>query len=91
VRAARSVSARQKHGVHRSWRYRLLDRYRAEGAAGLARRSRRAHTQPHAVPRRSSSKVVRLRAALLAEGLDAGALTIQWHLLQRAGSAPAVS
>ena len=36
------------HGVHRSWIYKLLARYRAEGEAGLEPRSRR--------PRRSPSK-----------------------------------
>ena len=36
------------HGVHRSWIYKLMARYRAEGEAGLEPRSRR--------PRRSPSK-----------------------------------
>jgi len=36
-------------------------------------------------------QIVALRAELAAEGLDAGALTIQWHLAERAGSAPSVS
>jgi transposase len=29
------------HGMHRSWLYKLLARYRAEGDAGLEARSRR--------------------------------------------------
>ena len=47
------------HGVHRSWLYKLLARYRAEGDAGLEPRSRRPHdvTDPDRRPlrgRRSS-------------------------------------
>jgi len=35
--------------------------------------------------------IVALRSELLAQGLDAGALTVQWHLERRLGSAPSVS
>jgi transposase InsO family protein len=38
-----------------------------------------------------AEEIVRLRADLLAQGLDAGALTIQWHLERRLGRAPSVS
>ena len=38
-----------------------------------------------------AEEIVRLRAALLAQGLDAGALTIQWHLARERGIAPSVS
>ena len=38
------------HGVHRSWLYKLLSRYRAQGEAGLAPRSRRPHRSPTALP-----------------------------------------
>ena len=34
------------HGIHRSWLYELLARYRREGAAGLEPRSRRPHRSP---------------------------------------------
>src|SRR5438132_14082631 len=64
------------HGVHRSWLYKLLARYRDEGAAGFVARSRRPHRSPAAMPPEVAEEIVRLRAALLAEGLDAGALTI---------------
>src|SRR4051812_98217 len=39
-----------RYGVHRSWVYRLLARYRAEGEAAFAPRSRRPHHCPTAVP-----------------------------------------
>src|SRR5712691_1081437 len=79
------------HGVHRSWLYKLLRRYRAEGDAGLVVRSRRPHHSPGAVAAEVQEAIVGLRAQLLAEGLDAGALTIQWHLERGLGRAPSVS
>jgi transposase InsO family protein len=79
------------HGVHRSWLYKLLGRYRAEGEAGLAPRSRRPHHSPTALQPEVIEQIVRVRADLLAQGLDAGALTIQWHLAQRGGRGPSVS
>jgi transposase InsO family protein len=79
------------HGVHRSWLYKRLARYRALGAAGLAPRSRRPHRSPTAMDPAVAEEVVALRTALLAEGLDAGALTIQWHLARRGGPAPSSS
>ena len=79
------------HGVHRSWLYKLLARYRAEGDAGLLARSRRPHRSPTALSPEVAEEIARLRTDLLAEGLDAGALTIQWHLERRRGSAPSVS
>jgi len=79
------------HSVHRSWLYKLLARYRAEGEAGLAPRSRRPKSSPSAMPHEVADEIVVLRTRLLAEGLDAGALTIQWHLAQRAGRVPSTS
>lgn len=79
------------HGVHRSWLYKLLARYRREGEAGLTARSRRPHHSPAAMPPELAEEIVRLRTTLLAEGLDAGALTIQWHLARRGGRVPSTS
>ena len=79
------------HGVHRSWLYKLLARYRREGQAGLVARSRRPHHSPAAMPAELADEIVRLRTTLLAEGLDAGALTIQWHLARREGRVPSTS
>src|SRR5574341_936880 len=69
-----------EHGVHRSWIYKLLARYRAEGDAGLEPRSRRPRTSPSAVPAEFEEEIVALRKALTNEGLDAGAGTIKAHL-----------
>ena len=92
LRDGRSVGElARSHGVHRSWLYKLLARYRAGGEAALVPRSRRPHRSPTAMGPQVQAQVVRLRANLLAQGLDAGALTIQWHLERERGSAPSSS
>jgi transposase-like protein len=60
------------HGVHRSWIYKLLARYRDEGDAGLAPRSRRPRSSPTQVAAELEEEVVTLRKQLSEEGLDAG-------------------
>jgi len=79
------------HGVHRSWLYKLLARYRAEGEAGLAPRPRRPGPSPLAMRRATEYEIVRLRRRHLRAGLDGGALTLHWHLVRRHGTAPSVS
>jgi len=92
LREGRSIGELARvHGVHRSWLYKLLARYRREGETGLRPRSRRPRRSPAAVPEEVCAEIVALRAELLAAGLDAGALTIQWHLEQRHGQAPSTS
>jgi transposase InsO family protein len=68
------------HGVHRSWIYKLLARYRAEGEAGLERRSRRPRRSPSEVSERWVSEILALREQLSKDGFDAGAQTIHAHL-----------
>jgi transposase InsO family protein len=92
LREGRSVAELARvHGVHRSWLYKLLGRYRAQGEAGLAPRSRRPHRSPTALRAEVIEGIVRQRSDLLAQGLDAGALTIQWHLARQGGRVPSVS
>ena len=80
-----------EHGVHFSWLYRLLARYREEGEAGLEPRSRRPQRSPSATPAALEDEIVLLRKRLAEEGLDAGAETISVHLTRRHGTAPSVS
>lgn len=68
------------YGVARSWVYQLVARYRAEGDAAFEPRSRRPHTRPDATPAATVELIVELRRRLAAQGLDAGADTIGWHL-----------
>jgi len=92
LREGRSISelARQ-HGVHRSWLYKLLARYRREGEAGLLPRSRRPHRSPSTLAPEVAAAILQLREELLGQGLDAGALTIHWHLQRRGIRVPSVS
>ena len=66
--------------VSRSWVYELVARYRAEGDAAFEPRSRRPKTSPTAVAANVVDLIVDLRLSLSAQGLDAGAETIAWHL-----------
>lgn len=92
LREGRSVAElAATHGVHRSWLYKLLARYRTHGDAGLAPRSRRPRHSPTAMDSVLEAEVVALRSGLLAQGLDGGALTIHWHLARRHGAVPSVS
>jgi transposase InsO family protein len=79
------------HGVHRSWLYKLLARYRAEGPAGLEPRSRRPHHSPTRIAGIHEEAIVALRKELTDLGVDAGAETIQFHLSRRQAEVPSVS
>jgi len=79
------------HDVSRGWLYKLLQRYRREGEAGLEARSRRPHRSPTRIADRWEEAIVALRKELGDEGFDAGAQTIHYHLSQRAGVVPSVS
>src|SRR4051812_4948738 len=52
------------HGVHRSWLYKLLARYRAEGRAGLEPRSRRPLRNPTRIAHVHEDAIVELRKQL---------------------------
>jgi transposase InsO family protein len=70
----------RSYGVARSWIYTLLRRYEAEGEAAFEPRSRRPETSPRAISAHVSELIIRLRKELTDEGLDAGPVTIAWHL-----------
>jgi transposase len=76
------------HGVHRSWIYKLLARYRAGGYEALAPRSRRPRSCKHETPVQVIEAIVQLRRQLQADGHDAGAATIAYHLAKRMGRVP---
>jgi transposase InsO family protein len=79
------------HDVHRSWLYKLLARYRAEGSAGLEPRSKRPHSSPTRIAGRHEDAIVALRKELTDAGFDAGAATIQSHLARRQDDVPSIS
>ena len=71
------------HGVSRSWRYKLLARYRTHGPAGLEPRSRRPLRSPTRIADVWEDRIIELRKELNDLGVDAGPATIAWHLEQR--------
>jgi transposase InsO family protein len=79
------------HGVHRSWIYKLIARYRQGGYEALAPRSRRPRSCKHGTPPEIVKRIVKLREQLQREGHDAGAATIAYHLSQETDGAPSVS
>lgn len=90
-RSVREVA--RAYGLSKSWVAELAARYRAEGDAGVAARSRRPRRSPTRTPRRLENHIVRIRKALADEGLDAGAETIRVHLgrAHRGGALPSTS
>ena len=92
LREGRTVSElAASHGVHRSWIYKLVARYRAEGEAGLMARSRRPARSPTQISAASAREIVQLREQLAKEGFDAGAQTIHAHLSRSQEQVPSVS
>ena len=91
LRTGQSIGALAKaHGVHRSWLYKRLARYRAEGEAGLELRSTRPKSSPTRIADRWEEEIVRLRKELGDLGVDAGAATIQIHLADAHENVPSV-
>jgi hypothetical protein len=76
----------RENGVSRASFYRKLERFLAEGSAGLAPRSRAPRTRPRATAGHVAEAVVRARKELADEGWDNGAQTIRWRLLDIARS-----
>lgn len=86
VHEQRSVSeVSSSYGVDRSWIYRLLSRYRAEGEAAFEPRSKRPHTSPAAINAETLVWILKTRDELAGQGLDAGPHTICWHLTHHHG------
>lgn len=85
------AAAAETYKISRQHIYRLLARYRTGGLDALDPRSRR----PASNPRRTSDEViaaiVHLREDLVAEGLDAGPVTLQAHLARQGLPIPSTS
>jgi transposase InsO family protein len=79
------------YGVSRRWVITVVQRYLAEGEAGLEPRSRRPRRSPNRTPPDVEDEIVELRKELAKAGHEAGAATIAFHLERRHGRTPAVS
>jgi transposase InsO family protein len=84
-------AAARTYGLSRQHIYRLLERYRDGGLEAVDARSRRPASNPRAVGDDVIAAIVTLREQLTAEGLDAGPLTLQWHLAQQGLAVPSTS
>jgi transposase InsO family protein len=79
------------YGISRRWVITLIQRYLAEGDAGLAPRPRRPHRSPNQTPAAVEDEIIEIRKDLVRAGHEAGAATIAAHLERRHGKSPAVS
>ena len=85
-RSAREVA--EAHGISKTWIYELIARYRSGGYEALEPRSRRPRSCRHGTSPEMVQAIVALRRQLQAEGHDAGATTIAYHLAQRLEGVP---
>lgn len=76
------AEAARTYGLSEATVSRYMARYRTEGETAFQPRSRRPHTSPNGTPPATVELVLHLRKRLLADGHDAGADTIGWHLTQ---------
>lgn len=81
----------RRHGISPSWAYKLLARYRRGGYEALEPRSRRPHSCSHQVGAEVQAIIVQVRESLIADGHDAGAVTIAHHLGPLVDKAPSVA
>ena len=79
------------YGVSRRWVITLVQRYLAEGDAGLEPRSRRPSRSPNRTAADVEDEIVAIRKDLTRQGHEAGAATIAFHLERRHGHSPAIS
>jgi transposase InsO family protein len=85
------TAAAETYGLSRQHIYRLLKRYHDGGLEAVDPRSRRPASNSRAVTDEVIIAVVTLRQQLVIDGLDAGPLTLQWHLEQQGLPVPSTS
>ena len=85
------TAAAAKYGYSRQHLHRLLARYRANGLDDVDPRSRRPQSNSLATRQEVRDLIIELRLQLTKDGLDAGPVTIAWHLTQRGHRAPSTS
>jgi transposase InsO family protein len=86
-----ATQAAAEYGFSRRHLHRLLRRYRDGGLDALEPRSRRPRTNPGQTSEEVRERVVALRGQLSGQGLDAGPVTIAWHLEQAGLRVPSTS
>ena len=85
------TQAAADYGYSRRHLQRLLARYREDGIEAVDPRSRRPLSNPRAIPDAVRDQIIDLRLQLTRHGLDAGPVTIAWHLEQAGLRPPSTS
>jgi transposase InsO family protein len=85
------TAAAAAYGISRQQLTRLVRRYRDGGLEALEPRSRRPLANPGRTPDAVRDRIVALRTELTARGLDAGPVTIAWHLGREGQPIPSTS
>lgn len=85
------AEAARKFDVSWQWVHTLVTRYETGGLDALEPRNRRPHTSTTATPEHLRARILQLRHQLTAGGLDAGPVTIGWHLEQEQLPVPSTS
>jgi transposase InsO family protein len=81
----------RKFDVSWRWVHTLVTRYRAGGLDALEPASRRPHSSSRATPEKIRTRIIDLRQQLTRDGLDAGPVTLAWHLERGGLVAPSTS
>jgi transposase InsO family protein len=85
------TAAAAEYGISRGHLHRLLRRYRDDDIEAVDPRSRRPRTSPGRTTDHVRERIVALRIELAGRGLDAGPVTIAWHLGREGLPAPSTS
>jgi len=85
------AEAARKFDVSWQWVHTLVTRYETGGLDALEPRSRRPSSSPNLTSEQTRARILELRRQLTADGLDAGPITIAWHLDRESIDVPAVS
>ncbi len=85
------TAAAVEYGYSRRHLHRLLARYAQGGLDAVEPRSRRPASNSTATPTPVVERIVELRLQLTKDGLDAGPVTIAWHLEQQGHRPPSTS
>ncbi len=85
------TAAAARYGYSRQHLHRLVTRYHQGGLEAVDPRSRRPKTNPAATPKLVRDRIIAIRLQLTAQGLDAGPVTIAWHLDREGHQPPSTS
>ncbi|MCW5951560.1 MAG: transposase, partial [Propionibacteriaceae bacterium] len=85
------TEAAATYGISRRQLHRLLARARTDGIDAVEPRSRRPGSNPNVTSEPVRTRIIELRQQLTANGLDAGPVTIAWHLEQQGLRVPSTS